>query len=137
MPLDGDDGLGAAHPVGLPAGQEASDPPLEGQGGAPDLAVPLAVQPALDVLLDHDAAVPQLLEAQLLQVGHLPGAEEQLGLAELVLVLVVDQLGDDVLTGGAVVVLPDVSRVAQDAVADVEIVVCPSERWINLDLGKR
>ena len=137
MALEGDGCFLAAHSVGPTARQESPRPPLQRKRGPAHPAVALTVKPAFDVLLDHDAAVAQLLRAKLLQVGHLPRAEEQLGLAELVLVLVVDQLGDDVLTGGAVVVLPDVSRVAQDAVADVEIVVCPSERWINLDLGKR
>ena len=44
------------------------------------------------MLLDDDPAVPEPLPAQLLHVGDLPRAEEQLRLTETVSLLVVDQL---------------------------------------------
>ena len=50
------------------------------------------VEEPLDVLLDDDPAVPEPLPAQLLHVGDLPRAEEQLRLPEPVTLLVVDQL---------------------------------------------
>ena len=52
----------------------------------------IPVEEALDVLLDDYAAVPESLPSQLLHVGHLPRPEEQLRLAELVPLLIVEQL---------------------------------------------
>ena len=68
------------------SGQVTSDVSLQNQRGFLDLQVFLPVDPALDVLLDHDAARPQLVSTQLLQVRHLASSEKYLRLTKLELV---------------------------------------------------
>ena len=71
-----------------PPGQQAATECLQQQHGAANTSVLLPLQPATDVFLDHDTAGTQLVRSQLLQVRHLPRAEEDLRLAEPVLVVI-------------------------------------------------
>ena len=73
--------------AGVLSGEEAARETLRGEDGAPELRVAPPREPAAHALLDLEHGGRVLLGAQLLQVGHLAGAEEDLRLAELVLVL--------------------------------------------------
>lgn len=74
--------------VNSPAGLVAPGEPLDGDGSAPHAQILLAYQPAADGFLDANAGRTQLVCSQLLQVGNLAGPEEDLGLTELIFVLV-------------------------------------------------
>lgn len=71
----------------------ATDVLLQGDDCVPYLeeAAPLAPPP--DVFLDGDTRPPQPVQAQLLQVRHLTGTEEDLGAAKLVLLRVLQRTG--------------------------------------------
>jgi len=70
--------------------QQAPRIALNQQSGPFDFEESGPCLPAAHMLLDHDTACAQLLRPQLLQIGHLAGHEEDLRLAELVLLTVGD-----------------------------------------------
>lgn len=71
----------------------SSGEPLDGDGSAALVQILLARQPAADGLLDANAGHTQLVCPQFLQVGDLAGPEEDLGLTELVFILVLKEDG--------------------------------------------
>lgn len=66
-----------------PARQVSSSVSLQQHGGPADLSVANSLQPPPHRLLDLDAGRAKFVRPELLQVRHLPGPEEDLGLAEL------------------------------------------------------
>ena len=76
------------HP---PPGDHAPAVCLDEEDGPFDLHVAPLGEPPTDVLLDHNAAGPQSLRPNLLQVRHLTSPEEDLCLTELVLVPVLQR----------------------------------------------
>ena len=109
-------------------GHESARPALDRHCGSTLALISLAVDVALDVLLNHDAAIAETLGSQLLHVGHLTGSEEQLGLAKAIFILIVDELGDDIFTRCPEVIFADVFGVAEDSVAEIEVIVGPPGR---------
>lgn len=75
-----------------PAGEGSSGIPLQNKGGPSELLVLLPLEPASHPTLDQNPRRMQFIPSQLLQHRNLAGSEEDLGLAEAVLLGVRDEV---------------------------------------------
>ena len=126
VPLYRNSGPHLAHMPNTSPSQRTAHQALQLQSAYLQSHVFLLAQPAAHMCLHHDARAEEALGAQLLEVGDLSGAEEYLGFTKLVLVLIAHYSAEDCFTVGHQIVLLNLRRVDEEAVARDELYVAPA-----------
>jgi hypothetical protein len=80
------------------------------------------------MFLNHYSTITEFSSPHFFHESHLTSPEKEFGLAKLVLVLVLDEFGDNIFASSSKITSFDVFGLAQDTIANKEIIIGPSGR---------